>query len=79
MYLFNLRIANHILIKLFKKNIIIIAFRLLSIQGLIVSKGSCSCLNQISGFEPDNDTKSIVSIIGPQNVGPTEPLFDPNK
>ncbi len=46
-------------------------------QGLIVSNGSGSCLNQISGFEPENDTKSIVSIIGPQNVGPLEPLFDP--
>ncbi len=46
--------------------------------GLIVSKGSGSCLNQIFGFEPENDTKSIVSIIGPQNVGPLEPPFDPD-
>ncbi len=46
--------------------------------GLIVSKGSGSCLNQISGFEPENDTKSIVSIIGPQNVGSIEPRFDPD-
>ncbi len=46
--------------------------------GLIVSKGSGSCLNQISGFEHENDTKSIVSIIGPQNVGPFEPLSDPD-
>ncbi len=45
---------------------------------LIVSKGSGSCLNQISGFEHKNDTKSIVSIIGPQNVGPLEPLSDPD-
>ncbi len=44
--------------------------------GLMVSKGSC--LNQISGFEPENDTKSIVSIIGPQNVGPLEPHFYPD-
>ncbi len=29
-------------------------------------------------FECENDTKSIVSIIGPQNVGPLEPLFDPD-
>ncbi len=33
--------------------------------GLIVSKGSVS-LNQISEFEPENDTKSITSIIGPK-------------
>ncbi len=46
--------------------------------GLIVSQGSGSCLNQISGFEPKNFTKSIVSIIVPQNVGPLEPLFDPD-
>ncbi len=46
--------------------------------GLIVSKGSGSCLNQIFGFELENDTKSIVSIIGPQNVGSLEPLFDPD-
>ncbi len=45
---------------------------------LIVSKSSGSCLNKISGIEPENDTKSIVSIIGPQNVGPLEPLFDPD-
>ncbi len=37
-------------------------------KDLIVSKGSCSCLNQISGFEPENDTKSIISIIRRQNV-----------
>ncbi len=47
-------------------------------QGLIVSKVSGSCLNQISGFEPEHDTKRIVSIIGPQNVGPLEPHFDPD-
>ncbi len=41
-----------------------------NLQGLIVSKGLGSCLNQISGFEPENVTKSIVSIIGP--------LFDPD-
>ncbi len=29
-------------------------------------------------FEPENDTKSIVSIIGPQNVGPLDPHFDPD-
>ncbi len=46
--------------------------------GLIVSKGSGSCLNQISVFQPENDTKSIVPIIGPQNVGPHEPIFDPD-
>ncbi len=49
-----------------------------SLQGLIVSKGSGSCLNQISGFEPEHDTKSIVSIIRPQNVGPLQPHFDPD-
>ncbi len=27
-------------------------------------------------FESENDTKRIISIIGPQNVGPLEPLFD---
>ncbi len=47
-------------------------------QDLIVSKGSGSCLNQISGFEHENDTKGIVSIIGPQNVGQLEPPFDPD-
>ncbi len=36
---------------------------------LIVSNGSHSCLNQISRFKPKTNTKSIVSIIGPQNVG----------
>ncbi len=49
--------------------------------GMIVPKGSGSCLNQISGFEAENDTKSnksIASIIGPQNVGPLEPPFDPD-
>ncbi len=46
--------------------------------GLMVSKGSGSYLNQISGFEPENDTKSIVSITGPPNVGPLEPPFDPD-
>ncbi len=46
--------------------------------GLIVSKGSGSCLNQISEFEPENETKSIVSIIGSQNVGPIEQHSDPN-
>ncbi len=49
-----------------------------NLMGLIVSKGSGSCLNQISTFEPENYTKSIVSIIGPQNVGPLEPSFDPD-
>ncbi len=46
--------------------------------GLIVSKSSGSCLNQIFGFEPENDTKSIVLIMWPQNVGPLEPLSDPD-
>ncbi len=44
--------------------------------GLVVSKGSGSCLNQIYRYANENDTKSIVSIIEPQNMGPLEPLFD---
>ncbi len=46
------------------------------ILGLIVSKGSGSYLNEIYGFEAENDTNNIVSIIGPQNVGPLESLSD---